>query len=224
MKTYDDAIAYETIQKDVERHFHEYIKCDKSKPFNVVIVGAYQGLEIQSFLDTYENINIYAYEPVPETFKVLEENYKDYGNVKCFNFAISNEKGTTIFNDVSTPGCGSLKKFIDDGQNRIANSFEVQCATLEDCFGHTPIDLLWVDTQGTELDVLKGVKDLYNVKSLFLEVTMRDKDRAYEDNCLFNELEEYLKLTHFCHSIGLDNSDGIGTGTGNSFWLLNGYK
>lgn len=222
MKIYEDAIAYETIQRDVEQNFYKYIGENKSKLLDVVIVGAYQGHEIQSFLDTYENINIYAYEPVPETFKVLEENYKDYSNVKCFNCAISDKKGTVIFNDVSTPGCGSLKKFIDDGHNKIANSFEVRCATIEDCFGYTPIDLLWVDTQGTELDVLKGVPNLHLVESLFLEVTMDDGHIAYEGNTLFSELEKFLKPTHFCHSIGLDNESG--NGTGNSFWLHNRFR
>lgn len=222
MKVYEDPTAYETIQRDVEDNFADYIGEDDSKPLNVVIVGAYHGHEIQRFLDRYKMIMVVAFEPVPESFEILKEAYKDYEDVICLNLAISDKAGKTIFHEVSTEGCGSLKEFIDDGQNSISKSFEVQCLPLGNIFETAPIDLLWVDTQGTELDVLKGVKDLDKVKSLFLEVTMRDGHIAYKDNCLFDELEEFLKPTHFCHSIGLDNEGD--NGTGNSFWLHNRYK
>ena len=222
MIVYEDPTAYETIQRDVEENFCNYINEDDSKPLNVVIVGAYHGHEIQRFLDRYEKIWIVAFEPVPESFKILKDSYKDDEMVTCLNLAVSDKQGMATFHDVSTEGCGSLKEFIDDGQNTIANSFEVQCLTLENALEDAPIDLLWVDTQGTELEVLKGVKDLDEVKSLFLEVTMRDGHIAYEGNCLFDELEEFLKPTHFCHSIGLDNEGD--NGTGNSFWLHNRYK
>ena len=222
MKVYEDPTAYETIQRDIEENFCEHIGVNETDLLTVVIVGAYQGHEIQRFLDQYEHIYIYAFEPVPETFEILENTYKDYRNVVCLNKAVSDKTGTVTFHDVSTEGCGSLKEFIDDGQNTIAKSFEVDCVTLEDIFGDIKIDLLWVDTQGTELEVLKGVTDLNLVKSLFLEVTMRDGHIAYEGNCLFDELEEFLKPTHFCHSIGLDNEGD--NGTGNSFWVHNRYK
>lgn len=223
MKVYEDPTAYETIQRDVELNFHNHINgnCNHDQ-FKVVIVGAYHGHEIQRFLDYYPNLLIYAFEPVPESFKILENTYKDNEDVICLNMAVSDKSGAVTFHDVSTEGCGSLKEFIDDGQNTIANSFEVDGITLEEVFGDIEMDLLWVDTQGTELDVLKGVKDLNRVKSLFLEVTMRDGHIAYEGNCLFDELEEFLKPTHFCHSIGLDNEGD--NGTGNSFWLHNRYK
>lgn len=224
MKVYEDPLAYETIQRDVEKNFIDFIGVNETDLLTVVIVGACQGHEIQRFLDTYEHIYIYAFEPVPETFEILENTYKDYRNVICLNFAVSDKSGVVTFHDVSTEGCGSLKEFIDDGHNTIANSFDVDATTLKDVFGDIEIDLLWVDTQGTELDVLKGVTDLNLVKSLFLEVTMREEDSAYKGNCIFNELEEFLKSTHTCHSIGLDNAYGIGTGTGNSFWVHNAYK
>ena len=224
MKVYEGNIAYEDIQRDTEDNFTDYIGASVEEPLKVVIVGAYHGHEIQRFLDNYKNIMIYAFEPVPKSFEVLKNSYKDYENVICLNFAVSDKTETVTFHDVSTEGCGSLKEFIADGHNTIANSFEVDGITLEDVFGDIEIDLLWVDTQGTELEVLKGVKDLNLVKSLFLEVTMREEDKAYEGNCLFGELEDYLDATHFCHSIGLDNANGMDTGTGNSFWLKNGYK
>ena len=224
MIVYTDPLAYETIQREVEQNFHEYIKADVDDRLTIIIVGAYHGLEIQQFLDRYSNPMILAFEPVPDSFKVLHDTYKEeyYDNVICFPYAVSDKYGKVTFHDVSTPGCGSLKEFIDDGHNKIANSFEVQSVALGDTFKEATIDLLWVDTQGTELDVLKGVYDLNKVKSLFLEVTMRDGHIAYEGNCLFDELEEFLKPTHFCHSIGLDNEGN--NGTGNSFWLHNEYK
>lgn len=217
MKVYEDPTAYTTIQREIERKFHNYIGEEKDNHLNVVIVGACRGEEIQRFLNVYDNIMIVAFEPVPESFKILNETYKNYDNVICLNMAVSDKTGTTTFHEVSVEGCGSLKKFVDDGYNRIVKSFDVSCITLEDVINEAPVDLLWVDTQGTELEVLKGVKNLDNVKSLFLEVTMRNGNIAYEGNCLFDELEAFLSPTHYCHSIGLDNESN--NGTGNSFWL-----
>lgn len=222
MKEYKDKTAYETIECETINNFFSYINVDVLDSLNVVIVGACHGVEIQELLDLYTNINICAFEPIPSSFKVLTQTYNKYPNVKCYKLAISDEKKSCIFYEVSEPGNGSLKKFISDGYNEISEELKIHCVPLKDIFKEE-IDLLWIDTQGNELEVLKGVEDLNLVKSLFLEVTMDiDSKIAYEDNCLFTELEDYLKPTHYCHSIGLDNENN--NGTGNSFWLRNNFK
>lgn len=222
MKIFNDPHAYETIQVETERNFHSYISKDKSEPLVVVIVGACRGVEIQHFLNSFPNIEIHAFEPVPYVFADLKETYNKYPNVFCHEAAVSDMSGVATFHEVTVEGCGSLNKFINDGHNNIAKSYEVEALTLDDAIGSKDIDLLWVDTQGTELNILKGVADLTKVKSMFLEVTMRTGKIAYENNCLFDELQTYLEDTHTVHSIGLDNEGN--NGTGNSFWLRRDYN
>ena len=216
MLTYSDPYAYETIQRDVIAKLAMYLNKEREEIQNIVIVGAFHGYEIDGFLANYPNAQIYAFEPYPEHYNKLLERYKYNQRVVTINKAVSNKVGKVIFHELTAAGSGSLLEFIDDGYNRISNSIEVDCTTIDEEFPDMKIALLWVDTQGTELDVLKGA-NLKNVDTLFLEVTLRTGKIAYKNNTLLDELEDYLKPTHSIASIGLDNESN--NGTGNSFWM-----
>ena len=215
MIKYTDPLAYETIQKDVTNKLASYLGKSKLDIQLIVIVGAYHGYEIDALLCNYPNATLYAFEPYPDHFKKLESRYKDNSRVKVINKAVSDREGTSLFHELTSAGSGSLLEFIEDGYNKIANTIEVTCTTINKTFPDLVIDLLWVDTQGTELDVIRGA-NLINVSSLFLEVTLRSGKIAYKNNTLLDELEDYLRPTHYLHSLGLDNESN--NGTGNSFW------
>lgn len=216
MLTYNDPYAYETIQREVVSNLASYLNKSREEIETIVIVGAFHGYEIDSFLANYENAQIYAFEPYPDHYNKLKERYKYNLRVSTFNCAVGNTVGKVSFHELTAAGSGSLLEFIEDGHNKIATTIGVDCVTIKNILPDITIDLLWVDTQGTELDVLKG-SNLENIDSLFLEVTLRTGKIAYKNNTLLDELEEYLRPTHYLHSIGLDNESN--NGTGNSFWL-----
>ena len=57
------------------------------------------------------------------------------------------------------------------------------------------IDLLKIDTQGNELNVLKGSKKLFkNVKFIKLELMLYD---YYEKSYFFSDIESFLKKFDF---------------------------
>ena len=57
------------------------------------------------------------------------------------------------------------------------------------------IDLLKIDTQGSELDVLKGAGDLLNNTS-YIECEVEFVP-LYKDQPLFQDIEDYLKSYNF---------------------------
>lgn len=72
----------------------------------------------------------------------------------------------------------------------------VDCISLDDFFKKNKrVDLLKIDTQGNELNVLKGSKKLLkNVKFIKLELMLYD---YYEKNYFFSDIELFLKKFNF---------------------------
>lgn len=236
MINYSDPHAYETIQYEVERHLPHYIKKGANDINTIVIVGAYHGYEIDRMLQYYPNATFFAFEAYPKHFEVLHDRFEGNNRVRCYNYALSDEIGVCDFYERSDPGSGSVLEFIGDQKGHPQHTVDkitANCTVLRifqnpayqyaNIFGD--IDMLWVDVQGAELLVLKGT-DLTKVQSLFLEVNTRwatnEYDiETYKNNCYLDELENYLKDQFTMHSIGLDNE--LNNGTGNAFWIRNGY-
>lgn len=92
------------------------------------------------------------------------------------------------------PGVGGAGKRLD---LRVRERVEVRVRTLDDLIEESafdePIDLLKVDTQGSELRVLKGAaRSLKRIRLIWTEVSFRTQ---YEDSALFPEIHEFL-LAH----------------------------
>ena len=75
-------------------------------------------------------------------------------------------------------------------------SYSVNCMSLDDIFKKKiNIDLLKIDTQGNELNVLKGSKKLLkNVKFIKLELMLYD---YYEKSYSISDIELFLKKFNF---------------------------
>jgi hypothetical protein len=102
---------------------------------------------------------------------------------------------------------------------RIAETFTVETVTLDgfEPLEGKPIDLLWCDVQGAELEILRGATEtLTRCKAVFLEVatTMR----TYEGQCLMSDLEEALDPAGF-RLAGIGLCLETGNGTGNALWV-----
>jgi len=121
----------------------------------VVDVGAHIGI-FSIFADVQANRGtIYAYEPEPENFDLLEQNIRinRSRNIKAFRFGLS--------------GKSEKRKLFLSSRRKTAHSFyadseesvEVQCVTLKDVFdanGLAQIDFLKLDCEGAEYEILLG--------------------------------------------------------------------
>tara|TARA_R110000751_G_scaffold51592_3_gene113093 strand:- start:391 stop:1068 length:678 start_codon:yes stop_codon:yes gene_type:complete len=223
MITYSQGNAYEVIQKDVENSFHLLIGKSNTDIKTICVVGAYHGFEIVPLLANYPNASIHAFEAHPEHFEVLSRTFGGNPRVVLYNKVVSDKVGEVDFFELTVEGSGSMHKFQGDKHGHpfsIKEKLVLPSTTLKNDLGDINIDLLWVDVQGAELEVLKGV-DTKRCASLFLEIHTHDfikkwDEEPYKGQCYKEDLEKYLTY-HTLYSIGLDNANG--NGQGNSFWI-----
>jgi FkbM family methyltransferase len=114
---------------------------------------------------------VYAFEPTPKLIAEIKEKTKYLPNYILTETAVSNFIGRATFNiaGVCDWGCSSLHEFSDNlsvtwpgrGDFQKTEEIEVQVITLEEFIDEHPwidkIDYLHIDTQGSDLDVLRGL-------------------------------------------------------------------
>lgn len=145
---------------------------------NVVFdVGASTGEWSKNVLG-FKKIMLYGFEPIPKSFEMLKENIKNYP-VNIFNIAFSNKNGKrTIAYYNQSLGFAELSSFYQ--RQEVERSCNIQPVFLEvttydlDTFCREynidAIDFLKIDTEGSELDILYGSKQmLYNHKIHYIQ-------------------------------------------------------
>jgi FkbM family methyltransferase len=163
-----------------------------------VEVGAYDGI---SGSNTYyfekKGWETLCIEPTPESFNKCASIRK-----KCINCCVSNydseniEYSVVTLNGYNTSAISSLNidnRLIESHKDMINNieKISVNVKTLNNIFKETDfpkkIDFISIDTENTELDVLKGLNfDEYDIKFFVIE-----------NNFDENQVEEYLKTKNF---------------------------
>ena len=185
-----------------------------SKNPTIIDVGANKGQTIDFFKKIFPRAKIYAFEP-SNTFKFLKKKYLRNKNIKLSDFAIDKKssKKKFYFHTFKSNNVSGLSGFYKINKNskdhirintsarneilkNINYSFLVNCISLDDFFKkNKKIDLLKIDTQGNELNVLKGSKKLLkNVKFIKLELMLYD---YYEKSYFFSDIESFLKKFDF---------------------------
>ena len=140
-------------------------------------VGANEGEYSKLLSEHFSNAEIYSFEPVVDTYSILNSNLSQNKNIKCFNIGLGdkqevvdiytydtkdNNKHASVYSSVITDlhyAPNDIKSFtvamdtIDD----FCNKEEISC-----------IDFLKIDTEGHELSVLKGATSLLKKKAVKL--------------------------------------------------------
>lgn len=138
----------------------------KLRPDDVVIdIGAHVGAFCLSL--ARDGVHVYAYEPDPDNFTLLEWNRRLNGSekVRCFNVAISDSEGTADFQCHTASMCGSLTKVDFGWAQNDTPSQRVRTILLANVFAEHHLDkvaLLKVDCEGSEYDILfaAGARDV----------------------------------------------------------------
>jgi FkbM family methyltransferase len=114
---------------------------------------------------------VYAFEPTPELIEVIKAKTKHLPNYVLTETAVSNFIGQAKFNVAGQCdwGCSSLHEFSDNlaetwpGRGDFVKTQEIQVPVttlaefLDEHAWIDRIDYLHIDTQGSDLDVLKGL-------------------------------------------------------------------
>lgn len=150
-------------------------------------VGANIGQSAIKYHNLFPSSYIYCFEPVTRTFEELQNNTKRFSNCQCFNIALSSsERKGKIF----AKGISTGNYLLEDSDNSLKSQLFIN-ATGECIDYQVPIEkidiktidifckkrniqnisYLKIDTEGNELQVIKGSNNLLRQSSIdFIEI------------------------------------------------------
>ncbi len=156
-----------------ERYFQQLLKKRKIEINTVFDVGANAGGFVMDIMKSFPTSKIHAFEPHPRTFTLLKKNVKTK-NVILNNIGIGEKNASITLWDFAddallkhtqpTSTLASVhKEVITKLHGQKAQGFKAKMITV-DTYCHEnkieSIDILKMDTEGNELDVLKGAKKM----------------------------------------------------------------
>jgi len=178
-------------------------------------VGAHNGSSVDRFLRLFEKSQIFAFEPNIELCAQIKAKFKD-GNIHVSNKVLGKQKGNVEFNvHNSSTGSSSLLDFNPDlsfaSRRNLTRTnvdkIQVEMTTLDDEVNSRElekIDYLKIDTQGTELEVLRGAENLLKLKKIdFIEFEVILTE-TYLNMPKWSETLNYLQNLDY-HLIALSN-------------------
>lgn len=170
----------------------------KEKPI-ILDVGANKGLYSTLIKKINPNAIIFAFEPHPITYLSLYEKGKEY-NFKTFNLGIGNENKKIKLYDYKNNDGSAHASIYEDVIKTICNSetveHKIDMVKLNDFVPRElnleKIDLLKIDTEGNELEVLKGFSDYIENRKI-QRIHFEFNKMNVISRTFFRDFIEYLK-------------------------------
>ncbi len=170
----------------------------------VIHVGANLGQEKNIY--QHYNLNVAWIEPIPEIFSQLKKNIADIDKQRAYQYLVTDiDHKEYQFNIANNFGASSsIFKFKQHKDIWPSVEFEkkinLTSVTLKTVIEKENIELstfdtLIMDTQGSELLVLKGAGDLLN-NFQYIKTEAADFE-AYENCCQLKDLDDYLATFQF---------------------------
>jgi FkbM family methyltransferase len=140
----------------------------------VVDIGSNIGISALFFLTNSPSCQCWLFEPVPRNVERMRQNLRGYeGRFELRQVAVAEASGQVEFGVEDSGRYGGIRV-------KTGRSIEVACVgindILEEVLGSAPtVDLLKIDTEGTELDIIRAVRPelLRRVRTAYLEVEQR---------------------------------------------------
>jgi FkbM family methyltransferase len=177
-----------------------------NKPL-IVDVGARWSYNNSQMKRMNKKFVYFGFEPDKNECKILNFKFKKYTNIKFYPIALAGvNKKNNIFYETENPACSSLKKPVEFLSNhfkilsgiQLKKTVFIKTTNLKDFFFNKPqshIAYIKLDTQGTELDILKGCMELLD-NTLFIESEFQFNELYHNAN-LFGNADVYLRSRGF---------------------------
>ncbi len=167
-----------------------------------VDVGANVGQTATQIRDAFSSATIHSIEPIKKTYQLLQQNVSDY-NIITHNHALGSKNETVEIklderNNNST--IYSLKAENNLSVSGVVHTEKIQVFTAVDFCkqeGITQIDYLKIDTEGYDLEVIKGAAPLLATNSISFieaEVSMNPGNTFHVS---FEEVKKYLEQQNY---------------------------
>lgn len=137
---------------------------DSNEKITIIDAGANVGQSVKKYKEIFPQCIVHSFEPVRKVFDQLKNNVSEYKDVSVYNMALGSQEGKITFyeyddhvNSSALPMGSALS------QHNVYRETQVECSTLDiqaskNNIGH--INILKLDTQGFDLEVLKGARKL----------------------------------------------------------------
>ena len=200
--------------KIIRYYWHEpnILKSLKKLNINYIFdVGSHRGESIDYFIKLKNLKKIQSFEPQKDIFLVLKKKYKNNNKVILNQIALSQNENYKDFyiNDLSSTSSFSrlnkkslwlkIKNKILNKKNPIINKIKIRSLTIDKFIKQKKIkkiDLLKIDTEGHELEVLKGaLKTIqeHKVKFILIELHFSKMYQNYSKK----KIESFLAKNNF---------------------------
>lgn len=161
--TYPDGKEYHTLKREIWGEDLYYFNSNNTAPF-IIDIGAHIGVSVLYFKSIYPESRIVAFEPNPDSFSILEENIKinNITGITLVNKAVWNYSGIKDFY-VPTDGYWSSNSSFSSGSwtsKEETKKISVETTTLSS-YMFEDIDMMKIDTEGSEIQILKANRDLF---------------------------------------------------------------
>ena len=213
--------------------------CTKfSDSLNIIDIGAHYGETFQTLASNlHYPFSYVGLEPDPESFKIYNENSNkilDSSNCHSFlslNQAASSTSGLEEFIKLKADAVSGLLKPAEglservlSGDHEVVDTFEVETITIDEIISKnnfSKIDLLKIDTEGFDLECLKGSQ--HALENNLIHVVMCESFfvRYRKDQCYFWDIATFLKSYNY-HFLNIFDSRNTAQGrlyTANGVWV-----
>lgn len=161
-----------TMQRILTYHAHLLTTAKITNPHNIVDIGANVGFFSLFCGQQYPQAQIYAFEPIRETYEILCKNIQPSKNIRGINKAISNHNQSLNMSYNSSNS--EISQIVANGSER------VEAQTLDSFVTDQSIsiiDLLKIDAEEHELQVLIGAeKTLERTKYVYVEINLENNN------------------------------------------------
>ena len=178
------------LMNDFSKTISKIVNNDSKKEITVFDVGCFQGNFSRSLQkEIKKKTKYFLFDPNPNL---------EIGDFQYHKLAFSNDKGSKKFYlNTFFPASGSslntihvkdklwnfTRKLVTGNLNKQFESFDVKTDTIDNFCndqGIDFIDILKIDTEGSELDVLEGAKNMLNKTSIILIEVLDERKKFAE--------------------------------------------
>lgn len=175
----------------------------EDKRLHFIDVGGNDGWFAKTIIRFFPDARITCYEPLKSQHVYLERLARKYPKFQYREAAVGNIQGTCDITEYGTSGLSSLKKISDSYKypmkvysQTVVSEYPVPVVRLDDdlptYLHEDEIVILKVDTQGSELEVLRGVEGLLSQHIFRYVITELMTVRKYAGAALYDEIFDFL--------------------------------
>jgi FkbM family methyltransferase len=174
----DLAVCEAILQNSIweEQLFKDYFEPHIKEDTTVLDCGAYIGSHTILMKKLNRNNDIFAFEMMPEHYKILQDNIKlnNFDNILAFNFALGDK-----IDRVKLPNVNYNDKLTNYGGTSIQmekNNVDIPLITLDFIMPiiKKPVSFIKIDVEGHEIELLLGAKKIIEKYKPIIEIEIWD--------------------------------------------------